>query len=473
MSKGRILVVDDDQTIRVSLKNLLSEMGYSVEIASSRMELFTALGANNPDLVLLDVYIGSENGIEMLRQMRSDGWLMPVLVMTAHSDIALAVAAMKEGAAEFIEKPFDVNHLLMLIERTLEFVRLESKVRMLQDELEEQRSRSGFIGRSVALQHVLEIAERFAHSENTTVLIEGESGVGKELIARFLHQKSSRVEKPFIAFNCAAIPKDLAESEFFGYERGAFTGATEKMKQGKFELANGGTILLDEIGELSFDMQVKLLRVLEEKKFYRLGGTHELSIDVRVIAATNRSLVKETEAGRFREDLFYRLNVATLHVPALRERPDDIEPLTVAFVQEFAKKFVKPTPQIPKEVMEALRTQPWKGNVRELRNVIERVVLLNDAPVLTLNNFSFLPGGISKIAHIQPVAPNNFQLQIPAAGVKMNEVLKELILKTLDLTTGNQVQAAKVLGVTRAKLRYKMDQLGIKLEQRAYKTDTK
>jgi DNA-binding NtrC family response regulator len=473
MSKGRILVVDDDQTIRVSIKNLLSEMGYSVEIASNRMEFFTALGANNPDLVLLDVYIGSENGIEMLRQMRSDGWVMPVLVMTAHSDVALAVMAMKEGAAEFIEKPFDVNHLLLLIERTLEFVRLESKVRMLQDELEEQRSRSGFIGRSVPLQHVLEIAERFAHSENTTVLIEGESGVGKELLARFVHQKSSRADKAFIAFNCAAIPKDLAESEFFGYERGAFTGAIEKMKQGKFELANGGTILLDEIGELSFDMQVKLLRVLEEKKFYRLGGTRELSIDVRVIAATNRSLVKETEAGRFREDLFYRLNVATLHVPPLRERPDDIEPLVIAFVQEFAKKFNKQTPQIPKEVMEVLRTQQWKGNVRELRNIIERVVLLNDAPILTLNHFSFLPGGTSKIAHVPSAVPGSFQLQIPAAGVKMNEVLKDLILKTLDLTTGNQVQAAKVLGVTRAKLRYKMDQLGIKLEQRLYKTDTK
>jgi two-component system NtrC family response regulator len=405
--------------------------------------------------------------------MRSDGWVMPVLVMTAHSDVALAVMAMKEGAAEFIEKPFDVNHLLLLIERTLEFVRLESKVRMLQDELEEQRSRSGFIGRSVPLQHVLEIAERFAHSENTTVLIEGESGVGKELLARFVHQKSSRADKAFIAFNCAAIPKDLAESEFFGYERGAFTGAIEKMKQGKFELANGGTILLDEIGELSFDMQVKLLRVLEEKKFYRLGGTRELSIDVRVIAATNRSLVKETEAGRFREDLFYRLNVATLHVPPLRERPDDIEPLVIAFVQEFAKKFNKQTPQIPKEVMEVLRTQQWKGNVRELRNIIERVVLLNDAPILTLNHFSFLPGGTSKIAHVPSAVPDSFQLQIPAAGVKMNEVLKDLILKTLDLTTGNQVQAAKVLGVTRAKLRYKMDQLGIKLEQRLYKTDTK
>ena len=270
--------------------------------------------------------------------------------------------------------------------------------------------------------------------------------MGKELLARFVHQKSSRAEKPFIAFNCAAIPKDLAESEFFGYERGAFTGAIEKMKQGKFELANGGTILLDEIGELSFDMQVKLLRVLEEKKFYRLGGTRELTIDVRVIAATNRDLVKETEAGRFREDLFYRLNVAMLHVPPLRERPDDIEPLVLTFVQEFAKKFNKPTPQIPKEVMEALLSQPWKGNVRELRNVIERVVLLNDAPVLTLNNFSFLPGGIAKTSRVQPVASGNFLLQVPVTGVKMNEVLKDLILKTLDLTAGNQVPSSESAG---------------------------
>jgi two-component system NtrC family response regulator len=471
MAKGRILIADDEQTIRTSLKNLLEDEGYAVDTSANRIEFFTKLGAVCPDIVLLDIFLNSDNGIDILHQMRADGWTMPVIVMTAHSDVSLAVRAMKEGAAEFLEKPFDSSHLLLIVERAVEFVRLESKVRQLQEELEEQWATCGFIGKSQPLRKILEVADRFAASESTTVLIEGESGVGKELLARFLHKKSSRAGKPFIAFNCAAIPKDLAESEFFGYERGAFTGAIEKMKQGKFELANGGTILLDEIGELSLDMQVKLLRVLEEKKFYRLGGTRELSIDIRVIAATNRSLSKETEAGRFREDLFYRLNVAALHIPPLRERPDDIEPLVVSFIQEFSKKFNKPTPKISPEALQFLMTLQWKGNVRELRNCIERVILLNDTGVLMPNHFSFLHDSGEKAQQVRSVAADKFYMQVPVKGVLMNEVLKELIMKTLDITSGNQVQASKVLGVTRAKLRYKMDQLGIKLEQRAYKSN--
>lgn len=471
MAKGRILVADDEHSLLITIRNILSEAGYAVETARNRMEFFTKLGAYNPDVILLDIYLGEDNGIDILRQMRADGWTAPVIMMTAHSDVTIAVRAMKEGAAEFLEKPFDTSYVLLLLERTLEFVRLESKVKLLQEELEEQWAHSGFIGKSPALRRILEIAERFAQSDSTTILIEGESGVGKELLARFIHQKSIRADKPFIAFNCAAIPKDLAESEFFGYERGAFTGAIEKMKQGKFELANGGTILLDEVGELSLDMQVKLLRVLEEKKFYRLGGTRELSIDVRIIAATNRSLAKETEAGRFREDLFYRLNVATIHIPPLRERKEDIEPLVVAFANEFATKFNKPVPRIASDAIELLCGLPWKGNVRELRNCIERVVLLHDVPVLTATHFSFLGGATVRPAHTTiHSGSDSFYLHVPSKGVKMNDVLKDLILKTLDITNGNQVQAAKVLGITRAKLRYKMEQLGIKPENRTYKT---
>ncbi len=474
MTKGRILVVDDEHSLVISIKNFLTEAGYTVDTAENRVEFFTKLGAMNPDIVMLDIYLGEDNGLDLLHQIRADGWNMPVIVMTAHSDIAVAVRAMKEGAAEFLEKPFDTSYVLLLLERTLEFVRLESKVKLLQEELEEQWAHSGFIGKSPVLRRILEIAEKFAQSDSTTILIEGESGVGKELLARFIHQKSARADKPFIAFNCAAIPKDLAESEFFGYERGAFTGAIEKMKQGKFELANGGTILLDEVGELSLDMQVKLLRVLEEKKFYRLGGTRELTIDIRVIAATNRSLAKETEAGRFREDLFYRLNVATIHIPPLRERKEDIEPLVIAFAQEFAEKFNKPVPRIASDAIEYLCGLPWKGNVRELRNCMERVVLLHDVPVLTSTHFNFLEGKsiVGSGVTMHPVSSDSFYLHVPRNGVKMNDVLKELILKTLDITGGNQVQAAKVLGITRAKLRYKMEQLGIKPESRTYKTIT-
>lgn len=470
MAKGRVLIADDEQTLCFSLKNLLIDAGYTVDIAQNRVEYFTKLGALNPDVVLLDVYLGEDNGIDILRQMKADGWKTPVIVMTAHSEVSIAVRAMKEGAVEFLEKPFDTDYLLLLLERTLEFVHLEARVKLLQEELEEQWAKSGIIGKSRALRRTLEIAERFAQSDSTTILIEGESGVGKELLARYIHQKSIRADKPFIAFNCAAIPKDLAESEFFGYERGAFTGAVEKMKQGKFELANGGTILLDEIGELSLDMQVKLLRVLEEKKFYRLGGTRELSIDIRVIAATNRNLARETEAGRFREDLFYRLNVATIHIPPLRERKEDIEPLVLAFVQEFSQKFNKPIPRISSDAIHYLSELPWKGNVRELRNCVERVVLLHDVPVLTSEHFSFIPGTSKAEVHVPHISEDKYFLHVPKKGVKMNDVLKDLILKTLDITGGNQVQAAKVLGITRAKLRYKMEQLGIKPEGRSYKT---
>ncbi|HTX18079.1 MAG TPA: sigma-54 dependent transcriptional regulator [Bacteroidota bacterium] len=468
MEKGRILAADDEKSLTVSLKNVLTDAGYNIAVCSNRDEFFAQLASFNPDVVLLDIYLGTANGIQILKQVKFEGWRVPVIMMTAHSDVSLAVQAMKEGAADFVVKPFDLNHLIVLIEKNLEFAHLETRVTMLQEELEKQRSRSGIIGNSLALRRVLEISEKLASGESTTVLIEGESGTGKELMARFIHQKSVRNGQPFIALNCAAIPKDLAESEFFGYEKGAFTGATERMRQGKFEMANGGTILLDEIGELSLDMQVKLLRVLEERRFYRLGGAREISVDVRIIAASNKSLAKLVESGKFREDLFYRLNVAVVKIPPLRERREDIEALTYAFVQEFSRKFNKSTPQVEPEAKEFLERLPWKGNVRELRNAIERVVLLNDSQALTKNSLTFLGDGAAPEMSVQGLKEGEFLLRVPPKGVGMVDVLKDLILQTLEITQGNQVQAAKVLGITRSKLRYKMDQLKIKSGQRVY-----
>jgi two-component system, NtrC family, response regulator AtoC len=471
MSKGRILVVDDEAILTETLQSILIGSGYDVLICNNGESYFSMLAEINPDLVLLDIFMGKSNGLQLLRKMKEEGFDMPVLIMTAHADVALAVEAMKEGAMDFVIKPFDLSHLSVLIERSMEQSRLHRKVRLLQDELEEQRTRSGIIGKSQTLRRILEMAERLAQSDNTTVLIEGESGTGKELLARFVYQKSPRAEKAFITVNCGAIPKNLAESEFFGYEKGAFTGATDRMRQGKFELANGGTIFLDEVGELSLDMQVKLLRVLEERRFYRLGGTRELSVDVRVVAASNRDLSKEVEEGRFREDLFYRLNVASLKIPPLRHRREDVGVITFAFVQEFAKRFAKPTPTIAPDALLLLESQQWKGNIRELRNAIERAVLLSNGPTLTVEHFAFLNmnakpsngnGGHSGIG-------NAYHLEIPIAGVSMGTVVRDLIMKTLQITNGNQVHAAKILGLTRSKLRYRMDQLGIQPEQRGYR----
>ncbi|HTO94654.1 MAG TPA: sigma-54 dependent transcriptional regulator [Bacteroidota bacterium] len=470
MAKARILVVDDETILSNTLKKILGEQGYTVTVCNKGKEFDEQFNACKPDLVLMDIYMGEVNGIDLLTGLRSAGWETPVIIMTAHSDVALAVKAMKEGAADFVVKPFDLNHLGVLIEKNLQFASLQTRVRLLQEELEETRSQSGIIGKSAGIRRVLETAEKFAVGDSTTVLIEGESGTGKELVARFLHKRSARAERPLVTVNCGAIPKDLAESEFFGYEKGAFTGATERMKQGKFELADGGTIMLDEIRELSLEMQVKLLRVLEEKKFYRLGGTKEISVDVRVIAASNRDLAREVEEGRFREDLFYRLNVATVRIPPLRDRKEDIPDLTSAFLAEFGRRQNKPVPVLSQEGLEYLMQLPWRGNVRELRNAIERVVLLSNVATLLPEHFQFLNRQEGQPAAVPADDGKGFRLEIRNAGVKMNDVVRELILKTLDTVGGNQVRAAKALGLTRSKLRYRMEQLGIHPEQRSYTT---
>jgi len=304
--------------------------------------------------------------------------------------------------------------------------------------------------------------ERLAKSENTTVLIQGESGTGKEMFAKYIHQNSPRNKKVFIPINCGTIPRELAESELFGHEKGAFTGASSKTKLGKFELADGGTLLLDEIGELSLDLQVKLLRVLQEKKFYRLGGEKEVSVDVRVLAATNKDLEEEVKKGTFREDLYYRLNVAKIIIPPLRERKEDISHLAQLFITEFCNGFSKQVNTIEPEVQELLNKQFWKGNVRELRNAIERAMIMLDGTELKLSNFSFL----KKEQPVDALSNDSFVLKIPKNGITIDKVIKSLILQTLEITKGNQVKAAKVLGLSRSKLRYRMEQLGIEITKK-------
>ncbi len=455
----KVLIIDDDDLVASSLKKVLTKQNYIVETCLDANEAKNLVAEFQPDVVLLDIYLTNFNGIDILRVLKKSFRDLPVVMITGYADVKMAVTSIKSGAFDFLLKPIDLEQLNLVLNKALENIRLKSEVDRLTTLLETDTLSKDFFGRSSKIQKLLTSVEKLAKSADTTILIEGESGTGKEIFAQFIHQKSPRNSASFITINCATIPRDLAESELFGHEKGAFTGASQKTKLGKFELANGGTILLDEIGELSLDMQVKLLRVLQERKFYRLGGEKEIVVNVRVLAATNRNLEEEIEKGNFREDLYYRLNVAKILIPPLRERKEDIPYIAYSFLKEFAQKFNKEIDSIDSSAIELLKSYHWKGNIRELRNVMERVVLLCEDLELTDHHFGVLLD--NKGVEQQP--DDKFVLQIPAKGIKIDIVLKSLIQKTLKITGGNQVKAAKILGLSRSKLRYRMEQLGIEV----------
>ena len=457
--KGKILIIDDDSLVCISLKKALTKLSYEVDLCTNGDEAASKVEHFGPDVILLDIYLTTHNGLDILNDFQKRFFTIPVVMITGYSDVKIAVSAMKAGAFDFLLKPIDLDQLQFVINKAIDNVNLRAEVDKLYTILKEDDLTKDFFGKSSKIQKILSSVEKLAKSRDTTILIQGESGSGKEVFAKYIHQHSPRRDAAFIQINCSTIPKELAESELFGHEKGAFTGAQQKTKLGKFELANGGTILLDEIGELSLDMQVKLLRVLQEKKFYRLGGEKEISVDVRVIAATNRNLEEEISLGRFREDLFYRLNVANIMVPPLRERKEDIPFLAHSFIREFSLKFNKLIKGVSKEASELLQNYYWKGNIRELRNVMERATLLLEDDELKERHI--LPLLDSKNAH--KTEEDKFMLQIPSQGIKIELVLKQLIVKTLQITDGNQVQAAKVLGLSRSKLRYRMEQLGIEV----------
>lgn len=460
-----IAVIEDDPLVNATVKDILSSKYKKVMTYLDAQEAQNELHVIGPDLVLLDIFLGHDNGLDILEQMRKQGYNMPVIMMTAFSDIKMAVRAMKLGAEDFIVKPLDLEQLEVAVERALNNYDLKRQVDILSEKLKEDHPFE-ILGNSEGILKAMEVAKIVAPAD-TTALILGESGTGKELLARYIHDNSTRAKGPFITINCGAIPHDLAENELFGYERGAFTGATEKIKQGRFEQANHGTILLDEIAELSLELQVKLLRVLQERKFYRLGGSKEISVDVRVIASTNKDLEKRVEENKFREDLFYRLNVARLFLPPLRDRGKDIMLLATSFVKEFNKKFAKNVSGFTPEAADILQNYHWKGNIRELRNCIERVVLLETDDIVTKDSINFLkssgsPGQGGGSREIELGEGQHF-LKISQSGVPMANVLKDLIMDTLKITGGNQIKAAKLLGISRAKLRYRIEQLGINI----------
>ncbi|MBI9073618.1 MAG: sigma-54-dependent Fis family transcriptional regulator [Melioribacteraceae bacterium] len=459
--KPKILIVDDDNLVCISLKKILQKLEYDVEACMDGGKVFDATEIFKPDIILLDIYLTTHNGLDILKDLQKKFFHIPVIMITAYSDVKISVDAMKLGAFDFLLKPIDLDQLKLVLQKCVNHLNLKMEVQKLHSVLSEDELSREYFGRSKPIIRILNTVEKLAKSDDTTILLEGESGTGKEVFAKYIHQNSPRKDKVFIPINCGTIPKELAESELFGHEKGAFTGASGKTKLGKFELADGGTILLDEIGELGLDLQVKLLRILQEKKFYRLGGEREISVNVRILAATNRNLEEEVKKGNFREDLYYRLNVAKITIPPLRERKEDIPIMAYKFMNEFAKKFGNEIRLIDEDALKLLENQHWKGNVRELRNAMERAVLMMDSDQVKTQHFNFL-----NLNDKNEIDENLFLLKIPSEGVSMDVVVKSLILKTLDITKGNQVRAAKILGLSRSKLRYRMEQLGIEVTKR-------
>ncbi len=464
-----VLVIDDTESIRDLLSEFLKDHGFEVSGAADGQAGIDLLKQRRFDLFFVDLVMPGMGGIDLLREARNFGIRTPAIVITGFGTIQTAVEAMRLGAYDYITKPFILEELLMTVNRALEYYNLQKENASLKRQLKDKYDFRRMVGNSLPMQKLNRFIEKVADTDST-VLISGESGTGKELVARTIHFNSSRAHSPFVPVNCAAIPRDLIESELFGHEKGAFTGATN-MRIGRFELANGGTIFLDEIGELPLALQVKLLRVLQEREFERVGGTRTIKVDVRILAATNRDLAKATRDGAFREDLYYRLNVIPLHIPPLREREDDIPLLLDHFMTEFCRKKQKTPLKITPDAAELLTRYPWPGNVRELENAIERMVILNDRGTITLDD---LPDHVRRDA--RPPAPQAttdgaegpslpISLQWTSSGIDLNGVLDELeralILQALDKSGGVKNKAAALLGLNRTTLIEKIKKKGL------------
>ncbi len=459
-----VLIADDEANLRKVLCALLERDGHSALAVESGEAALDRIEQGGIDILITDLRMPGMDGLELLRRVKPTDPGLPVIVITAHGSVDTAVCAMKDGAFDYITKPFDRDELKLAVRKAAS-VRLHNQSR-LQDSGDVQ-GRYQIIGQSPRMQELYAVIEKVAATPST-VLITGESGTGKELVASALHENSSRKDKPFIKVNCAAIPKDLMESEFFGYERGAFTGAVGS-KPGRFELADGGTLFLDEIGEIPTAMQVKLLRALQESEFERVGGVRSIQVDVRVIAATNRDLQKEIETGTFREDLFYRLNVVPISLPPLRDRKEDIPLLAAAFVEKYNKRLVKNVKGLSDEALACLSGYSWPGNIRELENVIERTVLFAEDETIPVKD---LPEDLRGEARPAPLAVRRPE-QLPAVDTgtttmkdivrqATEEIERDLIQKALDETSGNITRAAALLGISRKGLQNKMKEFGLR-----------
>ncbi len=451
LGKSHILIVDDDANHRAMLRTLLTEWGAKADEAGSGQEAVTLSQDHPYDLILMDVQMAGMNGIEALRAIKAYNPAIPILIMTAYSKVETAVEAIKAGAYDYLPKPLEFDEFRLTLERALDHANLRQENRILKEQLGKAFDNVGIIGVSKAMRNMLETLAMVAPSE-ATILIYGESGTGKELIAKAIHANGLHKKGPFVGVNCAALSETLLESELFGHEKGAFTGA-DKRREGLFAQANHGTIFLDEIGEISPAMQVKLLRVIQEREFQRVGGNQKIRIDVRIVAATNKSLQEEVKAGQFRQDLFFRLNVVALNIPPLRERMEDVPLLAAFFLERFATRNNKTIKGFSPGAMDKMLKYLWPGNVRELENAVERSVVLLVGEYVTERE---LPPSI--IGDSEDLASGANRL---LSGLTLEDAEKLVIIDTMETCGGNKTEAAKRLGVTRKTLLAKMTRYGL------------
>lgn len=457
MSEARILVVDDEYLIRWTLQQNLEKEGYEVILSETGEDGLEKMKEEAPDIVILDIKLPGMDGYEVLEEaLKIDPGIVPIMI-TAYEDVEGVVRAMKLGAFDYITKPFDFSKVLISVQKSLETSKLKREVTRLRAEKRIWVGFQDIIVVSKEMARVFETAEKIAQSDASTVLIQGETGTGKELIAHAIHDQSKRKNMPFITVNCAGFPENLLENELCGHEKGAFTDAKE-VKKGLLEMAEGGTLFLDEIGDMSLSLQAKLLRLVEQKTFRRMGGVKDIQANVRIVTATNKDLLKQKEEGKFREDLFYRINVASLKTPPLRERTDDILPLTKYFIHKYNEDFHKNIQKISKGVEEFFLNYRWPGNVRELRNVIERAMLLGEKDTLLMEHLPIeILGQVSR----EGIAIEG--ISIPPEGISLEKVEEALVRQALKMTNGNQTKAAKLLDISRDALRYRMQKFGIEL----------
>ena len=443
--KFNVLIVDDEKNIREGLGKSLGMEGHNILLAEDGVEAINMMDTEEVDLVIADLKMPRMSGEELLKRIVDSYPTIPVIILTGHGTIETAVNSMRNGAFDFLTKPVNLDRLSLLVRRALSTRELVLQHRQMQEELDRRRGVSNIIGKSNAMKRIFDVIRQVAPTK-ASVLITGESGVGKELVADAIHGLSTRKERPFVKVHCAALSQSLLESELFGHEKGAFTGAVAR-KRGRFELANSGSIFLDEIGEIEQTVQIKILRVLQEKRFERVGGEETLEVDVRIISATNRDLKTDIENGSFREDLFYRLNVVNIHVPPLRERKEDIPLLVSAFINEFAQENGKHIEGIDAKARASLYNYPWPGNVRELRNCIESAVVMSKNTIIQPDD---LPPSI-----VEREDANSIRVPI---GSTLEQAERQIIAGTLSANRGNKSRTAEVLGIGRKTLHRKIEQ---------------